>query len=61
MIEVKLSDKKITPHMLHFQKQLNAPYNIQLVYNMPSIKQTCFKNDSKIYTVPAITALSQLI
>ena len=61
MVEVKLSDLKISPHVFHFQKQLHSPYAIQMAYNMPPIKQSCFRDDHEIYVVPAQTSLSQLI
>lgn len=61
MIEVKLSDKKISTSMNHFKKQLNPPFNIQLVYNLDKISKSCFIKDHNIYVVPSKTALSQLI
>lgn len=61
LIEVKLSERKISPHVFHFQKQLKSAYIMQLVYNMEPTTQSCFKGDHQAYVVPAQTALSQLV
>ncbi len=61
MIEAKLSDTNLNPSMHRFQKQLNTPYNLQAIYNLNPIKQSCLQEDGNIYTVPALTFLSQLI
>jgi len=60
MVEVKLSDNKITPHMMHFQKQVRPAFSLQVVYNMDFVNQSCFKSE-QAYIVPALTLLSQLV
>jgi predicted AAA+ superfamily ATPase len=61
MVEAKLSSTTISPHISHFQKQINPIWSLQSVYNMNYIPQSCFKEDKQIYVVPARTLLSQLI
>jgi predicted AAA+ superfamily ATPase len=61
MVEVKLSDLSLSKHLWHFQRQLQAPFNLQVTYNLKAIEQTCFKDDGGIYIAPAVTFLSQLV
>lgn len=61
LIEVKLSERNVNPHIFHFQKQLKATYVMQVVYNMEPTMQSCFRDDYQAYVVPAQTALSQLV
>lgn len=61
MVEVKNSNSgHISPHLIHFNKQLNVPHVIQVAADLPFVEQDCF-----VLNVPKIvslrTFLSQLV
>ena len=60
LVEVKLSDTKLSPQLEIFQKQLKAKYAFQVVINLPYVDADCFKHETPT-VVPARTFLSQLI
>lgn len=61
IVEAKFSQINLNKNIYHFQKQLQPLYTLQVVCNLKNINQSCFKDDSFIYCVPASTFLSQLI
>ena len=43
MVEVKSSGKEaLSPNLLHFQKELNAPHVLQVAMDLPYIEKDCF-------------------
>lgn len=60
LVEVKTSDKSISPSLYHFKEELNCPYAFQVVYEMPYVDRNCFENPG-VFVVPAKTFLSQLV
>lgn len=61
LVEVKLkNDKKISPHLHYFQKQLQADYAVQVVFDMDYVDKNCFNGPEPVI-VPAKTFLSQLV
>lgn len=61
MMEVKNSDNyALSKNLLHFQKQLNAKYALQLSYDLPYIEQD-FRELHSPKIFPLSTFLSQLI
>ena len=60
LLEVKYSgDKKISPNLKYFHKELQAEHSFQIVYDLPYINKSCFSATDPVI-VPAITFLSQL-
>lgn len=59
LVEVKLSDRNLSPSLLHFQRRTNAVHAFQVVMNMPYEPADCFGSHRPI-VVPARTFLSQL-
>lgn len=61
MVEVKSSDNnRLSPHLLHFHKQLSVPHIFQVVHDMPYVDSDCFAADRPM-VVPLLTFLSQLV
>jgi predicted AAA+ superfamily ATPase len=61
MVEVKNSGKEpLSPSLLRFQSQINAPHVFQVAFDMPYIEKNCFSL-KKPMIVPMKTFLSQLI
>ncbi len=61
MLEVKNSDNySLSKNLLHFQKQLNAKYALQISYDLPYIEQD-FRELTTPKIFPISTFLSQLI
>ncbi|MGL4824886.1 MAG: ATP-binding protein [Alphaproteobacteria bacterium] len=61
MVEVKSSGKEpLSPHLLFFQKQLQASHVFQIAMDLPYVEKDCFSL-SKPMIVPAKTFLSQLV
>jgi predicted AAA+ superfamily ATPase len=60
LIEVKHSDTRLSPALLHFQSQIQAPHALQAVFNLPYVAADCFQAAHPL-VVPARTLLSQLL
>lgn len=61
MLEVKSSNNQsISPHLFHFQKQIQAEHVFQVVFDLPYVDEDCF-SVKKPVIVPAKTFLSQLV
>lgn len=60
LIEVKLSDTKLSPHLATFQKELKAEHAFQVVMNLPyeSVDASSYKTPT---VLPAKSFLSQLV
>jgi len=59
LVEVKLSEKTLSPSLAYFQSQIKAPHAFQAVMNLPFEAADCFSL-SRPVVVPARTLLSQL-
>lgn len=59
LVEVKLSDRKLSPSLHHFQNQTLAAHAFQVVMDLPYEPADCFANYRPV-VVPAKTFLSQL-
>lgn len=59
LIEVKQSDRSLSPALAHFQEQIKAQHAFQVVMDMPYVAADCFEHRTPI-VVPARTLLSQL-
>lgn len=59
LVEVKSSDDKLSPALLHFQAQCNAPHAFQVVIDAPFVDADPFERRGPCI-VPARTLLSQL-
>jgi hypothetical protein len=60
LVEVKLSDPKLSPSLAHFAEQTKAAHAFQVVINLPYEAADCFAT-RKPTVVPAKTFLSQLL
>lgn len=60
LVEVKLSDKMISPALGYFQKQTGATHAFQVVMNLPYVGTDCYRIKRPV-VVPARTLLSQLV
>jgi len=61
LVEVKLNHAyTVSPHLNYFQKQIQAPYALQVVFDLPDTQRPCFI-DNTPRIVPARTFLSQLV
>ena len=59
IVEVKTSETRLAPSMVHFQKATGAPHAFQVVVDLPYVGADCFaRRDPTV--VPARTFLSQL-
>lgn len=61
LVEVKLSDGRISKTLEHFQRQLEAPLAFQVVLDMEYVNADCFAKPRGPVVVPARTFLSQLL
>ncbi|QDU72950.1 ATP-binding protein [Mucisphaera calidilacus] len=61
LVEVKMTDTKLSPALAKFQKQTGAPYALQVVISLDYVNQDCFKKQGRPGVVPAQTFLSQLL
>jgi len=61
MVEVRAANNsRVSPHLHHFNRQLNVPHVLQVVADMPYIDKDCFALE-KPMIVPLLTFLSQLV
>ena len=60
LVEVKLSEDRLHPHLGHFQAQTGAAHAFQVVWNMPFVRADPF-NQTDPVVVPAQTFLAQLL
>ena len=60
LVEVKLSDTKLSPSLAYFQAQTKAAHAFQVVINLPYEAADCF-HPRQPSVVPARTFLSQLL
>jgi hypothetical protein len=61
LVEVKLSDRVLSPGLGHFQRQTGARHAFQVVLDMPFVDADCFAQGAAPLVVPARTFLSQLL
>jgi predicted AAA+ superfamily ATPase len=61
LVEVKLSDRALSPALAHFQRQVGARHAFQVVIDMPYVDADCFAQGAIPLAVPARTFLSQLL
>jgi hypothetical protein len=61
LVEVKNSDKAISPSLGFFQEQIKAPFAFQVVMGTDYIDADCFSSQNRPMIVPAKTFLSQLL
>ena len=59
LVEAKGSDTKLSPALLHFQRQTGAEHAFQVVRDLPHVDADCFARHAPVI-VPARTFLSQL-
>jgi predicted AAA+ superfamily ATPase len=59
LVEVKQTERTLSPALGHFQRQTKAPHAFQVVVDMPFVEADCFAQNIPI-SVPAMTFLSQL-
>jgi predicted AAA+ superfamily ATPase len=60
LVEVKMSDKTLSPSLGYFQTQTNAQHAFQVVMNLPYEQADCFRIHRAV-VVPAKSFLSQLL
>lgn len=60
LVEVKMSDKTLSPWLGYFQTQTDAQHAFQVVMNLPYEQADCFRIRGPV-VVPAKTFLSQLL
>jgi hypothetical protein len=60
LVEVKSSDRRLSPNLKSFQEQLKAPHAFQVVLDLPFAEVDCFSENRPV-VVPARTFLSQLM
>ena len=60
LVEVKMTDTRLSSHLPLFQKQIKAPHAFQAVINLPFEPIDCFQAKHPV-VVPAKTLLSQLL
>lgn len=61
LIEVKNSEKTISPFLKFFQEQIKAPLAFQVVIETDYVDVDCFSSQNRPMVVPAKTFLSQLL
>ncbi len=59
LVEVKLTDATLSPHLAYFQRQTGASHAFQAVMDLPHVARSCFER-SEPCVVPLWTLLSQL-
>lgn len=60
LVEVKLSDRALSPALARFQRQVGAAHAFQVVLDLPFVDADCFSHKGPV-VVPARTFLSQLL
>ena len=60
MVEVKTSDRSLSPSLAHFQKQTGAQYAFQVVFDLPFEPVDAFSYTEPV-VIPVTTLLSQLV
>ena len=60
LVEVKTSDKSLSPSLSHFQRQTGAQHAFQVVFDMPFEPVDAFSYATPV-VMPVTTLLSQLI
>ena len=60
MVEVKSSDRQLSPALVHFAGELKVQHALQLVFDLDYVERDCFSIDRPV-VVPATTLLSQLV
>jgi predicted AAA+ superfamily ATPase len=61
LVEVKNTDKALTPSLKFFQEQTKAPFAFQVVVEADYVDADCFSPQNRPMVVPARTFLSQLL
>jgi predicted AAA+ superfamily ATPase len=61
LVEVKNTDKALTPSLKFFQEQTKAPFAFQVVVEADYVDTDCFSPQNRPMVVPARTFLSQLL
>ena len=61
LVEAKLSEGRLSPHLERFQQILGAPYAMQVVVEADYVDADCFTRKNSALVVPARTFLSQLL
>ncbi|MHC5082519.1 MAG: ATP-binding protein [Planctomycetota bacterium] len=61
LVEVKLSDTKLSGSLKYFQEQVKAPFAFQVVIEADYVNADCFKTPGRPVVVPGRTFLSQLL
>jgi uncharacterized protein len=59
LVEAKLGDATLSPHLRHFQHQTGAAHAFQVVQDLPYVAANCFSRSDPV-VVPARTFLAQL-
>lgn len=60
LVEVKHAEQQLSPNLVYFQQQTQAPYAIQVNFSLPFVAKSCFAAQQPV-VVPVTTFLSQLI
>jgi hypothetical protein len=60
LVEVKSSERTLSPALDHFQGETGVPHVFQVVIDMPYVGADCFAQGPGPIVVPARTFLSQL-
>ena len=60
MVEVKTSDRSLSPSLAHFQKQTGAQHAFQVVFDLPFEPVDAFSYTEPV-VIPVTTLLSQLV
>ena len=61
LAEVKHRDESLSPHLLHYQDRLGAPFAFQITLDADYVDRDCFTEPGRPRVVPARTLLSQLL
>lgn len=61
LVEVKMSETRLSPSLAYFQGQTAAPHAFQVVLDLPYEAVDCFSVTKRPVVVPARTFLSQLL
>ena len=61
LAEVKHRDESLSPHLLHYQDRLGAPFAFQITLDADYVDRDCFAEPGRPRVVPARTLLSQLL
>jgi len=61
LVEVKVSDTRVSESLRYFQEQINVPFAFQVVLELDYVEADCFQERGRPRVVPARTFLSQLL